>query len=261
VSEHRTIWYEADAATPALPEDAFALAFTLVAALDEVSLHASWRVPGHHARLYGGRVSGAIQIVAVDLRSGRAYARSAEPDHAIPLTPNPPEPGRRGGPIAASGNFSVDLIRHLGLPVEPAVYAVFLWLDELLSPVQLCEVRGPSPRAGAPFAAFGAASAAPEPRAGDVELRVAGEGLEGVAWLPGLAGEPGSLTALALFDRPHWTRWRRSSVPVNLARDEEWRFAFGLAPLLPAAGKPTKAFVVAVVEGVLSDVATVEVRA
>lgn len=136
--------------SPALPEEGFLLGFACYPAKREsgdpsASLFASGRVSGRYVDIYGGRLPGAIQIVAVDVETGAAYSRSGEYGTPVPLpaamdpVPQPPRPGVARA-ISAEVYFAVDLMSHLNLPRRRATYTVFLWLDEMTSQPQLVEI-------------------------------------------------------------------------------------------------------------------------
>jgi hypothetical protein len=96
------------------------------------------RLPGRYADVYGGRVSGAIEIVAIGVATGRVYHATAERAGAPPLAGvmhAVPAPPPKGFARAQSMEvwFNADLRGQLGLPPERGEYFVFLWLDEITS--------------------------------------------------------------------------------------------------------------------------------
>lgn len=146
--------------SPALPDEGFLLDFVCYPATGasgraSVSLFAAARVSGRYVDIYGGRLEGAIQIVAVDALTGSVYARNGERGKPVPLplamnpAPQPPPPG-----VARSESaeiyFAVDLASHLNLPPRRATYTVFLWLDEMTSRPQLVEAGVEDGAAAAP---------------------------------------------------------------------------------------------------------------
>ncbi len=108
-------------------------------------------LPKRFGETYAGRIEGAIRIVAVDLRTGELYENSAEPRNTVPLSkvmnPNP-QPNSSSssttGDDPVETYFNVDLRVQLGIPTHAARYAVFVWLDELMSPVRLAQLPGES---------------------------------------------------------------------------------------------------------------------
>lgn len=127
----------------------FALVPATSPAGSTTALLASARLPGRFAEIYGGRIEGAVNIVAIDLRTGAVYHNGAERAGAVPLAsvmnPNPrPAPGEPR--FEQTDNyFNVDLREQLRLPPHGASYAVFLWLDDMVSPVRVAKLPGPPP--------------------------------------------------------------------------------------------------------------------
>ncbi|MEZ0227759.1 MAG: hypothetical protein ACAI25_03985, partial [Planctomycetota bacterium] len=140
------LWYEAAPESPSVdprtPSIALALG-TRPGTGRTTFAFASFSLPGRRAsEFFGGRVTTALEIVAVDLDSGRVFHRSAD---RRPLT----APNGAGAPVA-TGHVNVDLVRHLGLPPERRNYAVFLWLDDLVSNVRAFEAHGDLLETGRP---------------------------------------------------------------------------------------------------------------
>ncbi len=136
--------------SPALPEEEFLLEFACYpsaggSGYPSSSLFAAGRVAGRYADIYGGRLAGAIQIVALDVESGAVYSRNGEHGKPVPLpqamdpSPQPPPPGI-APTVCAEIYFAVDLMTHLNLPGRRATYTVFLWLDEMISRPQLVKM-------------------------------------------------------------------------------------------------------------------------
>jgi hypothetical protein len=135
-------WPGPEPGSPALPATGFGLWFRLAPARSRESrtlaLLGSARLPGRFADIYGGRVAGAIEIVAINSATGRVYHATAEESGPPPLASAmdaDPAPPRKG--IARTQQmevwFNADLRSHLGLPPESAAYFVFLWLDDITS--------------------------------------------------------------------------------------------------------------------------------
>jgi hypothetical protein len=143
--------YEPQDLSPALPEDGYALILAVYPAVNEgkssAAVYASARVAGRHVNIYGGRLAGAIQIVAVDVERGVVYSRNGERGKPVPLplamNPNPQPPVKGVASVeSAEVYFAVDLVSHLGLPPQGGVYSVFLWLDEMASQPRIVELPG-----------------------------------------------------------------------------------------------------------------------
>jgi len=137
--------------SPALPDDGYALILAVYPAVNEgrssAAVYMSARVAGKYADIYGGRLAGAIQIVAVDVERGVVYSRNGERGKPVPLplamNPNPQPPPKGVAPVeSAEVYFAVDLVSHLGLPPQGAAYSVFLWLDEMVSQPRIVELPG-----------------------------------------------------------------------------------------------------------------------
>lgn len=113
------------------------------------------RVPGRYAATYRDRVAGALLVVAVDLRSGAIFQGNAEPRNAVPLPTllNSEPPSTAAGAGLVDTYFNLDLRVQLGLPDWGAKYAVFVWLDDLISPVQIAKMPGEASTEHAPKAA------------------------------------------------------------------------------------------------------------
>jgi len=102
------------------------------------------RVPGRYAAAYRERIAGALLVVAVDLRSGAIFQANAEPRNAVPLSTllNADPPATAEGAGWVDTYFNLDLRVQLGLPDWGGKYAVFVWLDDLVSPVQIAKIPG-----------------------------------------------------------------------------------------------------------------------
>ncbi len=128
--------------SPKLPETGPSLIFKLVAATGPegptVGLFGAVRVGQPYASRYGGRLAGAVQVVAVDAATGRVFHGVPERPDTAPLSPLSDEEVARlqkGDAVVESIGtyFHMDLYNHLGLPADTAQWYVFLWLDGLLS--------------------------------------------------------------------------------------------------------------------------------
>jgi len=146
----RQVWPDEHPASPRLAEDTSAIDFALQPARSDegptVALLGSYRLLAPYAERFGGRVRAAVQIVAIEATGGRVFHSNATRADAAPFRlplrqpPAPPDP--LGGVFAVAGHFNVALPEQLGLPGDEATYSVFVWLDELTSPVHV--VRTPA---------------------------------------------------------------------------------------------------------------------
>jgi len=146
----RQVWPDEHPASPRLAEDTSAIDFALQPARSDegptVALLGSYRLLAPYAERFGGRVRAAVQILAIEAAGGRVFHSNATRADAAPFRlplrqpPAPPDP--LGGVFAVAGHFNVALPEQLGLPGDEATYSVFVWLDELTSPVHV--VRTPA---------------------------------------------------------------------------------------------------------------------
>lgn len=150
-------WYEPEDATPTLAGDETetALAFNLVPAQGQgptVALLAAYRMSGRYADVYGSRIPGAVYVVAVDTANGHIYYNHAEPSHVVPLTAAMDAGSSAGDStlVSIEGHFNVDLAQQLGLPPQEATYAVFLWLDDMVTEVKTVTLPSDPERPGQP---------------------------------------------------------------------------------------------------------------
>src|SRR5262245_49524750 len=109
-------WYEQTPASPQLGDDDFGLDIALRPATRDgkktVALLGTYRLPGAYGERYGGRTTGAIQILAVSTTSGMLFFNKAESAHASPIRPQASRPAAPDAPelVAVEGVFNVDLI-------------------------------------------------------------------------------------------------------------------------------------------------------
>jgi hypothetical protein len=278
--------------SPSLDPESFALDFTVQRAVSEagqatVAVLAGAVLPGRYGNIYGGRLAGAVKIVAIDVRAGGVYHREAERGHAVPLPlvmdPNPaPPPSDEAELEAVEVYFAVDLRAHLTLPAAAGVYAVFLWLDEMTSPVRVVQVPGPervgpvTPPAGRPIdGVFMLRRTEGTPPAGGAEIvlqrggvapggiRIYGAvGPELLAAPPQAGGD--YLAVMALDFRSRMLRWRGVPVPRVALAARELAFDFDLLGLFGGPGwldrpqLPRRAFVLASTRNAVSRVLVVE---
>jgi hypothetical protein len=82
----------------------------------------------------------------VDLRTGALFESPAEPRNAVPLStalnPNPRPSSSATENDQVESYFNVDLRVQLGIPMHSAKYAVFAWLDDMVSPVRIAHLPG-----------------------------------------------------------------------------------------------------------------------
>jgi hypothetical protein len=157
----RSFWSGRQPESPPLPAEGSSLDFVLrpatAAGASTVALLASARLPRPIAETYGARAPGATQIVAVDAATGAVFSHAAEREGSAPLpasTGSRPKAAQSGDATVASIEvwFNADLRSHLELPSEARTYSVFLWLDDMTSPVHLAKLPASGSASGAPLA-------------------------------------------------------------------------------------------------------------
>ncbi len=150
-----SFWSGPQPGSPKLPESGTGLDFALQPATSAdgkptLALMAGGRLSERQADVYGARVGGATHIVAINAASGDVFSQSAERPGAAPL----PSIRNRHSETSQTAKatvdsieiwFNADLRSHLGLPPQAETYRVFLWLDEMTSPLHIAEL----PAAGA----------------------------------------------------------------------------------------------------------------
>jgi hypothetical protein len=247
---------------------------------DTAALSVRAAASARHEAVYGGRVGSAVEIVAIELRSGRVYARTQDHGEAVPLAAvMDPEAGRDVAldTVGLLTAFNVDLAWQLALPPEAGHYAVFLWLDELVSPVRVVELPfaekrpgtpAPAARAAAREAAVTLTAASPPPEDApalflkDISAQESGRRVRGALKLGAvrerlLAGAQQPVLNLLVLD--FLTR-QVGSVDVIIPEDAPSFTAFEvdvdrILAALPDAGRG-RVFAVAHVNGELSPVVT-----
>jgi hypothetical protein len=248
----RPLWYGPQPQSPRLRQDAFVLDFKLQparhAGAPTLALLGAARLPGGYARTYGGRIHGAIQVVAIELESGRVYHAVAERAGAVPLAAamradTPPQRGEATLEDIET-HFNADLRAHLGLPMNPANYAVFLWLDEMTSPLRLARLPGPQGQVAPETRAAGAriTLVQPAPRTKPAAIRVQA------------AGAVDSILVLALDYRSRALKWQRVPEPKQAPAGGKGGIELDLSDLLAAGGRRQKTFIVASAGQALSNV-------
>jgi hypothetical protein len=145
VTLEKTIKKGLQEASPVLPETGPALEFKLLSAIGPqgptIALFAAIRAEHPYASRYGGRLAGAVQVIAVDPQTGRVFHGVPERPGTAPLAPIPDKKiaqQMQGDALVDSIEtyFTVDLITCLGLPPDAAKWRVFLWLDDMVSTVK-----------------------------------------------------------------------------------------------------------------------------
>jgi hypothetical protein len=263
----RQPWTGVQPQSPPLAPGRMSLDFALVPARSPlgatVALLGAARLPGRFADIYGGRIEGAVNIVAIDLRTGAVYHNHAEPAGVVPLAsvmdPDPkPAPGVARFEQMDS-YFNVDLRAQLRLPPHGARYAVFVWLDDMVSPVRVAKLPGPAQRergekrAGAPAEIHFGRTAQTPGAAGGIALSGAGSRVYAAVAPRALQN---NVNVLALDFRTRAIGRLGFALP-----NREGAFDFDVASLTGAASAPPgprKTFVLVSIGEVLSPVLVVD---
>ena len=186
--------YGREPETPEIGEALDVLELTTAPAIASGSpttaLFGALRVGSLHAEMYGGRVAGAVAILAVDSETGSLYQAVPERQDSSPVQPvirTAEELASMDAVTSAIEScFSVDLAEHLGLPPEEGRFLVALWLDDLCSEIVSCDVPENTgrdrlqvePDMDAAGMAFQSDGDPPTPAAGGICLIVSQEGSE-----------------------------------------------------------------------------------
>ena len=139
------IWGDELPSTPQLSGDSDELKFEVVPGENiqgaTVVLSCSYVVFNPTLDYYGGQLPSPIHVVAFNKETGEVYCAPLLEPKSPPvrvLIPEDTTPSQSGSSQGAA--FNIDLTVQLGLPSQEASYKVFLWLDQLLSPVATVDV-------------------------------------------------------------------------------------------------------------------------
>jgi hypothetical protein len=259
----RQLWYERSPETPALPAEAgldFGTSFASGAEGRTVVLHAAWALPKNVSDALSGRVTAALQIVAVDAVDGRVYSRNAER-----------RPHGDSGPMGPSGQFHVDLSKHLGLPPQRRAYSVFLWLGERTSRLEHIELHGDEPEASVfTFSKVPESAKRPDP---EIALKATsakkggfleGVKLEGSARLAAtrVVGKGPVFLSMLALTKSGRLRWAAQMLPEQLWQAAEVQFDLEPSRFVhhPEALAPEPLHALAVLRGVKSNVVALDAK-
>jgi len=269
-----TLWYDELPQTPAVRETTDEVVFAVLpgrsARGPTVVLAGRHYLQPPILDYYGGQLPRPIRVVAVDAQTGAVFSEELITDKSPPVFVMVPEgaPPSSGG-RATEGTFNVDLPAHVGLPPRAGTYHVFLWIDHVLSAMQVVTLDENAQRTPAPLSFrkpdqvlhFGAAhtlAAAP----GAITLRAASKPqsreVEG-AWTPDPARladrkSPYVLTVVAFNHRDRSYGWAATDLHALAAGTDPARFQLDAAALTGAGPGEQKVFVLAFAGGTLSKV-------
>ena len=272
--------------SPPLPGTGFALEFRLLPARapagPTVALFGALRAGRPYAERYGGRLAGAVRIVAVDPENGRVFQGTPERPGTAPLVPLSDREIEKQAHGDATVEeivtyFHLDLVNQLGLPRESGKWKIFLWLDDRLSAMQ--EVNLPGPLAGERGrpatngkskhlrvqVAERAAVTTVQP--GTLELRnpkgsspSPGRIHGGIHFGPGLPPDAKWLTVLSLCQQTRRLRYESVPLPPGAEGSAGVSFDFDSSALAGCGPKDERAFFVAVCGSALSRALILERR-
>lgn len=288
----KSTWYTPEAQSPAIPTKGFSIELASAPATRDdqptMALLASYRLQGRFGEVYGGRVHGAITVVAFDAKFGKVYFGTGDPSHTAPMeasidpdaTPPPGEPKL----VSVEGQFNLDLADKLGLPPEEATYTAFAWIDDVLSaPIEVTVPKNPNrhrmsgPAVGEvtqDLVTFEDSDGSLKPQRNSIALRwepgdhpdqlvevtlygmVAPDLLP--AQMPPQNEPPPYLALAAIGQRTRELLWNRADVPEKAVLGKSAFFKCPLKRLVRPSEKPQRAFVVAMMGDGRSDVLAVD---
>lgn len=280
IEESDIIWYGKKAYSPDLPSG-IGLVFNAVEAVSAsgptVALAAAYRVGSPYTEYYGGQLPRPIRVVAVNEASGLVYdADLKEPDQPpvrVLISDKAAKEAKPSG-LIESAHFNVDMPALLRLPEQAGRYKVFLWLDELVSPVLTVDIpANPARGKGKPVASgsaqvvhFGADPASPKVESGKLELALTGKPDERVvhgSWMK-IKAEKGESPVLWLFVTSHrdrrfgWVAMHAKDTPQNEA---VVTFHFNTDDLVKTSDAAQKIFVIGLATNAISNVHVITIDA
>jgi hypothetical protein len=240
-----------------------------------IVLHGKYVLGQPYFHLYGGQLKAAIRIVAIAQASGQVFTGSPTPPDTNPIImpeDDEPRPDPTVAPlVSVSGTFDVDLREQLRLPETAGEYGVFLWLDDLVTPLQMAHLPGtdpgdmpvPLPPRHVTLTAPPAAEGGPSPAHGVIGLAI-GSGRvtvvlpeERIRALQRQRALPVWMTVFVQAHRTHILAWQSVSLASALEISPHGALSFELFQLIPRPDEPEKLFLLAAVGGALSRIVVV----
>lgn len=156
------VWYDRTDASPEISLDAYvSLEFGLAPGVSPlgttVVLSASYVFGWPYTELYGSQLPAPVVVVAIEAASGKVYMADlnvtypyqTEVEISLGMSDQQAnQPGPAHNRMRLGGYFNVDLPALLGLPPESGYYQVFLWLDDLVTPIQTIQIPPNEARRG-----------------------------------------------------------------------------------------------------------------
>lgn len=278
------IWYEETAFSPKEFEEP-GLDFNLRPAKSSlgptVAILARYFIGRPILDYYGGQLPSPVHVVAIHSGTGQVYHRECMEDDGLPITVYGDESDFREGAAEESDQFesaffNVDLCDHLSLPPDPGTYYVFLWIDDLVSPIKIAEIPEnrsrresglPSTRQPSEIIEFGSFPVAPSASGNEIALTAssqAGDRTIYGAWSPVPAkvvdlkekAAPYYLTLLAFNHRDRRFGWVSVDVTHLLPGTDPSRFRLDPLKIVGASDMRQKIFVLAASGELMSKVLT-----
>ena len=105
------------------------------------------RAPYPYTERYGGRITSAVQLIAIDPENGCVYHGTSDRPGTVPLDPLSDKDIQRHKNDQATvseieADFTVDLIRQLNLPAKETQWHIFMWMDDCVTPVKTVRFAG-----------------------------------------------------------------------------------------------------------------------
>lgn len=275
----QAFWSGQQPESPRLPAAGPSLDFVLRpatgAGVPTLALLAAARMPGPIAEAYGARAPGATQIVAVDSATGAVFSRPAEREGSAPFAdvgPRRKEPHAGGATIdSIEVWFNADLRSHLDLPSDAKTYSVFLWVDQMTSPLRLARLPAsgkPATPASPPAIEtkglhFRKSRLSPKPPDRGLALRVSRNAtIYGAVDTSGISEPSFILTVLALDSSTRELSSRSLRVSSQHLKSSAGAFDFDFSALFPppqsTRGGRAAFFVAVVIPCALSNVVAVQ---
>lgn len=273
--------------SPSLAGKGFALEFTLLPAQSPtgptLGLFGAVRAGFPFTERYGGRLAGAVQIVAIDPATGRVFHGVPERSGTVPLSPLTDSELRKLGQADAivdeiTAYFNVDLVNHLSLPGGQANWNIFLWLDDHLSPAQTYTLSTPVPEGGGKTPPVEKAKSLRVSAAGQTILKslepgsvrfeeagasrcLSGKYVSGVLRFgreQSGASSPGWITVLSLCGHTRTFRYESAPIPMESRKAEGVRFSFRPKDLAGCRSEDERRFFVVMSGRTISNVLVLE---
>lgn len=265
ISITETIWHGQTPQSPAVPV-APGLAFTLAPANTSsgqtIALLAAYHLGTPFVEYYGGHLPRAIRVVATNMQTGEVYQSDlSAPDHPPIILEATDEEMANASPgwSTESSYFNVDLLTLLRIPNTTASYRVFLWLDNLISNVEVVNVpkelgredAAPIERPSLDRVHFGADASMATIQQNEVSLSLiksADQQRLQTAWYPVETAHPGQpvLWLLATSHRDRSFGWLSLNADELPEKSAPAVFRIDLSSLLELSDIPQKIFALAI---------------